>query len=202
MNITEANIQLRNKSFLEIIEWSLPQAKNPVITTNFRPYEGAILHAVSQVKPDIKVIWCDTGYNTAATYKVAEELIKKLSLNIETYVPKQTVAFRNNNIGIPSIGDPNHKLFSDQVKLEPFLRAMKEHKPDFWFTNIRKGQTEFRNGIDVVSKDSNGTIKVSPFYHWTDQELDIYMKENNIPNEIDYYDPTKVLDNRECGIHS
>jgi phosphoadenosine phosphosulfate reductase len=165
MNITEANIQLRNKSFLEIIEWSLPQAKNPVITTNFRPYEGAILHAVSQVKPDIKVIWCDTGYNTAATYKVAEELIKKLSLNIETYVPKQTVAFRNNNIGIPSIGDPNHKLFSDQVKLEPFLRAMKEHKPDFWFTNIRKGQTEFRNGIDVVSKDSNGTIKVSPFYH-------------------------------------
>jgi len=32
--------------------------------------------------------------------------------------------------------------------------------------------------------------------------LDIYLKENKIPNEFKYFDPTKVLENRECGIHT
>lgn len=200
--IKTLNEILKGKSPKEIIELTLSISKKPVITTNFRPYEVAILHEVSKVKGDIKVIWCDTGYNTSNTYKHAEELIKKLNLNIQLYVPKQTTAHRDVVLGVPQIDDPNHKLFSEQVKLEPFERAMEEHKPDVWFTNLRKGQTNFRDSIDVVSKSNDGIIKVSPFYHYTDQELDQYLKKHQLPNEFKYFDPTKVLDNRECGIHN
>ena len=48
----------------------------------------------------------------------------------------------------------------------------------------------------------DGIIKVSPFYHWTDQELDNYLNRYELPNEFTYFDPTKVLENRECGLHS
>ena len=37
---------------------------------------------------------------------------------------------------------------------------------------------------------------------WTDEKLDIYLKENNLPNEFKYFDPTKALENRECGLHA
>ena len=118
------------------------------------------------------------------------------------YVPKQTSAYRDAIMGIPQIEDPKHQLFTEQVKLEPFNRAMQEHKPDVWFTNLRKGQTAFRNSIDIVSQSKDGTVKVSPFYNWTDEELDAYLEERNLPNEFTYFDPTKVLENRECGLHT
>ncbi|MFY0630443.1 MAG: phosphoadenosine phosphosulfate reductase family protein [Flavobacteriaceae bacterium] len=202
VTIEQINCKFKNARPHEIIRWALSVARNPLVTTNFRPYESAILHAVSTEKNDIKVIWCDTGYNTPQTYRHAEKLIRKLSLNVYAYVPKQTVAHRNIFLGIPTIDDPKHKVFTEQVKLEPFKRAMDEHKPDVWFTNLRKGQTVFRDNIDIVSRSKDGILKVSPFYNWPDKELDVYLRENNLPNEFIYFDPTKVESNRECGLHN
>ncbi len=202
LDIKKINTELQDKSPKEIISWAINFAKNPVITTNFRPYEVAILNAVTKVKKDIKVIWCDTGYNTVQTYKHAELLISTLNLNIHLYTPKQTVAHRNVVLGVPSIDDPKHQLFTEQVKLEPFSRAMKEHQPDVWFTNLRKGQTAFRDSIGIVSQSKDGILKISPFYYWSDEELDAYLIENQLPNEFVYFDPTKVESNRECGLHS
>jgi phosphoadenosine phosphosulfate reductase len=201
LDIDKINKELQDKSPAEIISWAISYAKNPIITTNFRPYEVAILNAVTEVQKDIKVIWCDTGYNTIQTYKHAEEIIQKLNLNIQLYVPKQTVAHRDVVLGVPLIDDEKHTLFTEQVKLEPFQRAIQEHKPDVWFTNLRKGQTAFRNSIDVVSISKDGIIKVSPFYNSSDEELDDYLEAKGLPNEFKYFDPTKVESNRECGLH-
>ena len=202
MNIDQINTELKSKSPEEIVSWALSQAKTPIITTNFRPYEGAILHLVSCMDSSINVIWCDTGYNTPNTYNHAEELINQLNLNIDLYVPKQTTSHRDVVLGIPTVDDPQHQLFTEQVKLEPFKRAMEMHQPDVWFTNLRKEQTAFRDSIDIVSQGKDGVLKVSPFYHWSDEELDIYLEENKLPNEFKYFDPTKQLENRECGLHA
>jgi len=202
MDVKAINEELKGKSPQEIIKWAIDFAKEPLVTTNFRPYEVAILHACTEVDKDLKVIWCDTGYNTPNTYAHANELIDTLDLNVFLYVPQHTAAHRDATMGIPQIEDPLHEVFTEQVKMEPFGRAMAEHAPDVWFTNIRKGQTAFRDGIDVVSVSKDGLVKVSPFYHWTDEQLDAYLEENNLPNEFKYFDPTKVLGNRECGLHS
>jgi phosphoadenosine phosphosulfate reductase len=202
INIEQINEDLKGKSPTEIIAWALSVAKNPVVTTNFRPYEVAILHASTQVDSELKVIWCDTGYNTPQTYKHANELIHFLGLNVHLYVPQQTTAYRDSIMGIPQIDEPQHTIFTEQVKLEPFTRAMREHKPDVWFTNLRSGQTAFRDSISVVSLSKDGVLKVSPFYNYTDAQLDAYLEENELPNEFTYFDPTKVLENRECGLHS
>lgn len=201
LNLEEINQELGDKTPAEIINWALSIAENPVVTTNFRPYEAAILHVCQQEKADIKVIWCDTGYNTPNTYRHANKVIERLALNVHLYVPKQTAAYRDVVMGIPQVDDPNHVLFSEQVKLEPFARAMREHAPDVWFTNLRQGQTEFRDSIGIVSISKDGIVKVSPFYHWSDADLDAYLHVNDLPNEFKYFDPTKVLENRECGIH-
>lgn len=207
MALTQEEIQNLNRQFKgippeEIISWAIGHGKKSVVTTNFRPYEVAILHAVTGVDNKTPVIWCDTGYNTPQTYKHAEELITRLGLNIKLYVPKQTSAHRDAVMGIPDIDSPLHKEFTEQVKLEPFRRAMEEHKPDVWFTNLRKGQTAHRDSLDVLSLSKGGVLKVSPFYHWSDTQLDVYLKEQELPNEHKYFDPTKVLANRECGLHT
>ncbi|WP_340202243.1 phosphoadenosine phosphosulfate reductase family protein [Ascidiimonas sp. W6] len=201
MDISILNKELKDKSPVEIVSQILKNAIRPVVTTNFRPYEASILHVCATVKNDIPVIWCDTGYNTPQTYKHAFRTIEQLKLAVDLYVPKQTSAYRDALVGIPQVDTPEHNQFTYDVKLEPFQRAMAVHKPDVWFTNLRKGQTAFRDSLDIISQGADGVLKVSPFFHWTDEQLDVYLEKNKLENEFKYFDPTKVLSNRECGLH-
>lgn len=195
------NTKLRHAGPDKIVNWALKHAKNPVITTNFRPYEVAILHAVTCEQPTIPVVWCDTGYNIPETYRHVNVLKELLDLQVDTFVPQLSTAYRDVVMGIPNIDDPRHTLFTGQVKLEPFRRAMKKYQPDVWFTNLRQCQTVFRDNLNIFNLDSNGVVKVCPFYYWTDRELDRYLAEHNLPNEHRYFDPTKVHAHRECGLH-
>ena len=200
--IKELNDAYKSAKPSDIIQKAFQISKEAVVTTNFRPYEAAILHAVNSVETNTPVVWCDTGYNTPNTYRHAEKVIKDLNLNVFLYVPKQTSAHRDVVMGIPSVDAPEHALFTEQVKLEPFRRAMEEHKPKVWFTNLRQGQTAFRDSIGIFSVSKDGVLKVSPFYYWSDADLDIYLEEHHLPNEFKYFDPTKALENRECGLHA
>lgn len=203
IDLAAANAQLEDKSPQEIIRWALENSENPLVTTNFRPYEAVILHMATQIRPDLKVLWVDSGYNTSATYRFAEQVIAQLGLNIETYIPQMTSARRNVLMkGIPDVDDPQHEEFTRQVKLEPFQRALAELKPDLWLNAIRKDQTEFRQAMNIVSASKDGVIKVAPLYNWTEAQMDAYLAEHNLPNETDYFDPTKALETRECGLHT
>ena len=202
-NLVQINKEFDKKTPEEIVEWAFAETKNPILTTNFRPYEVAILHLCTKLMPKLKIVWCDSGYNTKATYLYAEKIITELSLNIKLFTPLHTSAFREAVMGeTPEIDDPRHEVFTEQVKLEPFRRAMAEIQPDLWITNLRKGQTAFRDGLDIINKTESGLLKISPFYNWTDEDLDTYMEKYKLANEYDYFDPTKVDEKRECGLHN
>ena len=203
LDLQAANQYLDQRSADEIVRWALERSEHPLVTTNFRPYEAVILHLITQVKPDIQVLWIDSGYNTSATYRYAESLIERLNLNIITYIPQMSSARRNVLMGgIPDVEDPLHEEFTRQVKLEPFQRALSELQPDLWFNAIRKDQTEFRQSLDVVSQSRDGVVKVAPLFHWSEADLEAYLERFALPNELDYFDPTKALETRECGLHT
>ncbi|WP_350285078.1 phosphoadenosine phosphosulfate reductase family protein [uncultured Croceitalea sp.] len=207
MRLSKDQVQSFNKQFKgippeEIIQWAINFANRPVLTSNFKPYSVVLLHAVTMIKRNIPTIWCDTGYNTPETYRYANKLSDVLNLNLKVYRPRQTSAYIEAIMGgVPDLDSPMHTEFTELVKLEPFKRAMEEHQPDVWFTNIRKGQTEYRDTLDILSLSADGVLKVSPFYHWSETELESYLYEWNLSNEHNYFDPTKVLEHRECGIH-
>jgi phosphoadenosine phosphosulfate reductase len=203
LDLQAANHYLDQRSADEIVRWALERSQRPLVTTNFRPYEAVILHLITQVKPEIQVLWVDSGYNTSATYRFAESLIERLDLNIVTYIPQVSSARRNVLMGgIPDVDDPQHEEFTRQVKLEPFQRALSELKPDLWFNAIRKDQTEFRQSLDVVSQSRDAVLKVAPLFHWSEADLEAYLERFALPNELDYFDPTKALETRECGLHT
>jgi phosphoadenosine phosphosulfate reductase len=89
------------------------------------------------------------------------------------------------------------------MKLEPFQRGMKELAPTVWLTALRKVQNPNRAGLDIVSLDENfGALKVSPFFYYTDAEMEAYLEKHQLPNEWDYFDPAKADEKRECGLHA
>lgn len=207
-HIVLANADLHGKPPLDIVRWGLAQAGGrAVVSTNFRPYEAVILHLVTQVQPDIPVLWVDHGYNRPATYRHAEQIKSLLKLNLKPYVPRLTAAHYDAvHGGMPDPTPENEeriKAFSTVMKLEPFQRGMKELAPTVWFTALRKVQNPNRAGLDIVSEDANfGSLKVSPVFHWSDAEMEAYLKQHDLPNEWDYFDPAKADEKRECGLHA
>lgn len=204
LDLTSINKTLRNATPQEVISWALSLQKKTIVTTNFGPHEAAILAMVNEQAPNMPVICVDSGYNTEATYRFAADLTERLSLDMHYYTPKVTAKRREVAYGgIPSIDDEDaHDEFTREVKLEPFGRAMTEFAPEVWLTAIRKEQTPFRDSLDIVTTDiSTGLIKVAPLFYWTELDLEEYLVEHDLPIEEDYFDPTKVLKNRECGLH-
>ncbi|MEM7395158.1 MAG: phosphoadenosine phosphosulfate reductase family protein [Verrucomicrobiota bacterium] len=203
-HIEELNESLAGKSPAEVIDWAVDYgAGNAIVSTNFRPLEAVLLHMTTRAKPDIPVLWVDTGYNTSATYRFAEQVIEQLDLNVKKYIPLDTAAHRDaKNGGIPDIDDQEkHDRFTHEVKLEPFTRGLSELKPKIWFTALRKEQTAFRETLGFVSEHTDGILKISPVLYFTEADMKTYLAEHNLPDEEHYYDPTKVLEKRECGLH-
>jgi phosphoadenosine phosphosulfate reductase len=206
--VVQANAELRGKSPLEIIQWAIERAQGgAVVSTNFRPYEAVILHLVTQVQPDIPVLWVDHGYNRPATYVHAEQLKARLKLNIRPYLPRLTTAHYDAiHGGVPEPITENEeriKAFSTIMKLEPFQRGMRELEPSVWFTALRRVQNPNRAGLDILGIDPNfHTLKVSPLLNSTDAELEEYLALYQLPNEWDYFDPAKADEKRECGLHA
>ncbi len=203
INIEQLNNDVTGKSPQEIIEAVLTDDSKAFVTTNFSPYETVILHMLTQVKPDIPVVWIDSGLNKSETYQFAETAIRELKLNVTVYSPTVTAARLHSVFdGIPTIDDPRHDEFTKQFKLEPFERAMNSQTDKVWFTAVRREQTTVRADMNYVDNGPFGLTKIAPLLDWTQAQMDAYIEKYNLPNETNYFDPTKAEGSRECGLHT
>ncbi len=185
-----------------LVDWAVGLNQKAIVTTNFRPFEAVILHLVTRANPKVPVVWMDNGYNTDATYQFADEVTKLLNLDLHIYLPRRSRAHREAVQGAtPALDDPRHVAFTQEVKLEPFTRALLETAPTVWFTAVRATDTAVRAQMEPVSVNSDGLIKVAPLLHWSSKDLYQYCEIHGLPNNFDYVDPTKGEDNRECGLH-
>ncbi|TXH06328.1 MAG: phosphoadenylylsulfate reductase [Nevskiaceae bacterium] len=186
-----------------LIDWAAGLGKKMICTTNFRPFAAVLLHHCVQVQPDMPIVWMDNGYATPATYRFADELTRLLKLNLMIYHPRRSRAHREAVDGDPpGLGDPRLAEFTREVKLDPFDRALREIKPDIWFTGLRAEDTAERAAMQPVSFNSDGMLKVAPLLHWNSKQMHEYCKRHGLPNNFDYFDPTKLEANRECGLHT
>ena len=203
-DLAAANRALVNAAPIDILKKALDAAHCPIISTSFSAYSAVLLHMVQTIHPGTPVVWCDTGFNTAATYRFVDRLVKQLDINLKVYHPDVSATHlqvRYN--GVPETGTPEHSVFSKTVKLEPFSRAFRELKPDLWINGIRHEETEFRKSQNIFTWDSGrATTKVAPCFYSKSIDLVNYLIEHELPSEIEYHDPTKPEDHLECGLHN
>lgn len=198
------NATLRDASASDIVRWALSLRASTIATTSMGRNAAVMLHLVSELDKTVPTIWVDTGYNLRDTYVVAERLIRDLELNMHVFSPQMTAERRNAIMGgVPTVDEEErHQEFTRQVKLEPFSRALEAFQPEVWLTGIRREETAHRQTLDIVSMDSRGIVKVAPLFNWSEDDVEAYMARYELPTCRHYFDPTKVHDGRECGLHT
>lgn len=187
----------------KLVDWAAEPGRHTIVSTSFSPFAAVTLHMATLRQPDMPVLWVDAGYGTAAMYRYADELTKLLKLNLKIYRPRRSRAHREAADGpLPGLNDPGHAAFTEEVKLEPFDRALRELGAKVWITGIRAEETRERAAMQPVSVARDGVIRIAPVLRWNARQMNDYLKRHGLPNNFDYFDPTKVDDKRECGLHA
>ncbi len=205
LDLAAVNEELKDRSAVEIVQWAAGLGMRCMASTSFSPNSAALLNVVAEAEVDVPVVWVDSGYNMSDAYRVADTLIDRLPLDFRVYTPKVSAARREAVFGgIPHPEDDAERFqqFVDEVKLEPFARAVDELQAQVWITGIRRHETEFRKGLDIVSRDNRGLLRVAPLFYWQESDVDAYMAERELPSCKHYFDPTKLDEKSECGLHT
>lgn len=167
----------------ELIRWAHETYSDTLImTTSFGIYSAVMLHHATSVVPDIPVVWIDTGYLPRETYLFAEDLRKRLSLNLHVYQSHISPARMETLYGkLYESRDPEDLNSYDYIrKVQPMGRAIKELGAEAWIAGVRKDQTDARNHLKTLDRQ-NDIVKIHPILHWTRSDLLAYLDAHSLP---------------------
>ncbi len=153
-----------------------------VLTTSFGIQSAVLLHAATRIYPAIPVIWIDTGYLPTETYRYAEELKRRFSLNLHVYQSQVSPARMEALAGrLWEQDDPESLTRYDQLrKVEPLQRALSDLGARAWLSGVRRDQTSYRRTLPRAV-DHSGIVKIHPLLSWTDADVDAYVLSHELP---------------------
>lgn len=153
-----------------------------VMSTSFGIQSAVMLHLVTQIIPTIPVIWVDTGYLPAETYRFAGELADRLNLNLKIYQSPLSPAHMEALYGQLWAQESVEALDRyDQIrKVEPMQRALHELNATAWLAGLRKGQTDFRETLQHIMYQGEH-YKIYPILKWSSREVYDYLTAYDLP---------------------
>lgn len=181
-SLLEINQLLAAKSAEQRVEWALNHLPSThILSSSFGIQAAVCLHLLTQQKPDIPVIFIDTGYLFAETYQFVDQLSERLQLNIKIYRSDLTPAWQEARYGkLWENGVQGIEQYNRLNKVEPMAKALTELAVQTWFSGLRRVQAESRSDTPFISYD-NARYKVHPIADWTDKDVHMYLKKHNLP---------------------
>jgi phosphoadenosine phosphosulfate reductase len=173
------NARFETTSPEEIIAWAAERFMPAIAaTSSFQTQSVALLHLISRVRPDLPVIFLDTGYHFAETLAYRDQLVERFGLTLRVARASLTRADV-----VRQYGDALYRRDPDLCcyinKVEPMQRAL--HDLAAWITGIRRDQTAARASAQPVDLLPDGRVKVNPLVAWTRRDLWTYIYQHDLP---------------------
>lgn len=152
-----------------------------VLTTSFGIQAAVMLHLVTRIAPKLPVVFIDTGYLFPETYRFADELTRRLNLNLKVYNPLMTAARQEALFGRQwEQGVEGLKRYNLINKVEPMDRAVRELGATAWLAGLRRSQASTRERLAVVQQQ-NKITKIHPIVDWDNRRVHRYLTEHGLP---------------------
>lgn len=185
----QLDLDVLNPSFekmdaVKIIDWSFRQfGEDLVMTSSFGDQAVVLIHLATQVKPDIKIIFVDTGFLFPETHLFMEQVRQRFNLNVWTYRTK------NDPIEFLKTAGESEPTWRNDIaaccaanKNEPIERAFKTIGAKAFLRGIRREQAKTREKAEFIEwAPRYGCYAISPMLNWTRKDVGLYMKQHNLP---------------------
>jgi phosphoadenosine phosphosulfate reductase len=147
------------------------------LVSSFGAESAVLLHMAAQLKPDIAVLFLDTGMLFGQTLDYRRQLAARLGL---TGVRDLRPRFDD-----LAVGDPSAELWKTDVdacchirKVLPLDRALEGFSA--WITGRKRFHGGDRLRLAVV-EESDGKLKFNPLANWSKDDLDAYAARHRLP---------------------
>jgi phosphoadenosine phosphosulfate reductase len=164
-----------------VIAEALEAPGEPCVTSSFQAECVALVHMLAARRPEIPVLFLDTGYHFAETYAYRDRIVAELGLNLVNLLPRLSVPEQEGQFGILYQSAPSRCC--EMRKVEPLFAGLEAY--DAWFTGLRRDQSPTRKDLKAVDdfRLPSGKIlrKVSPLADWTAADVWAYLKQQGIP---------------------
>jgi len=180
--LAAANDRLAQMTAEERVRWAMAEyAGSIVLSTSFGAQAAVMLHLATCVQPDVPVVFIDTGYLFADTYRFADELTLRLKLNLKVYRPQLSAAWLEARHGqLWERGAEGIAQYNQQAKVEPMQRALRELGPQAWLAGLRRSQSSTREQLPIAGWQ-DGRVKILPIVDWTDRDVHRYLTAHGLP---------------------
>lgn len=181
-DLAETNQRLENVAAQERVAWAVEQFDGGlVLSSSFGIQAAVMLHLASEAKPDIPVIFVDTGYLFPETYKFAEQLTNCMDLNLKMYRARRSSSWQEAIDGRRwEDGLEGLEAYNQENKVEPMNRALDELNATAWLAGLRRQQSSSREKLTVLAL-AKDRVKIHPIIDWTDKNVHDYLKANDLP---------------------
>jgi len=178
----DLNAWLATRTAAERIDWAVHALPGEhVLSSSFGAQSAAILHLVTRQCREIPVVLIDTGYLFPETYRFADRLKDKFSLNLKVFAAHHSAAWMEARFGkLWEKGVEGIQRYNTMRKVEPMKRALSELGAATWMAGLRRGQSQSRRAIDFLSI-REGCWKLHPIADWTDRDVWNYLQKHNLP---------------------
>ena len=177
MSELEQNIQEAR----QLISGELAKNGAACITSSFQAECVVLVHLLKEQRPDIPVLFLETGYHFPETLAYRDQISKDWNLNLVNLEAKQSVKDQEAQFGILNQTEPSKCC--GLRKVEPLFAGLADY--DIWFTALRREQSPTRAHLKPVEPfklaAGKSLEKVSPLAMWTNRDVWQYLSRYNIP---------------------
>lgn len=170
---------------LEIVEWALRDSglDRIALASAFQAEGTALMHMAVGIRPDIPVLFLETGFHFGETLAFKERLTQQLDLNVVDLTGDHTVESQAAEFG-PRLYERDPKLCCELNKVVPFNRALEDL--DGWITAMRRDSAWTRATTPILSwtelDSGHRLLKVNPVANWTRRDAWAYLKAHDLPH--------------------
>jgi phosphoadenosine phosphosulfate reductase len=184
MKLKELSDQLSGKSIEERLNKLVSLFPGKIIfTTSFGIEDQVITQKIFSNNLAVKVVTLDTGRLFPETYEVFSHTIIKYNKKINVYFPEnEAVENMVTEKGPFSFYESkeNRQECCSLRKIVPLNKALAGM--ECWISGIRASQSDNRNQMSYLEHDEEKKLfKYHPLFDWSLEEVENYIKDNNIP---------------------
>lgn len=188
--ISDPELRALNRRFetatpREIVHWALDGSgiERIALASAFQAEGTCVMHMASLVRPDVEILFLETGFHFAETLAFKEQLSERLGVTITDLVGAYTVEQQEATFG-ERLYERDPGLCCDVNKVRPMFDALQ--KLDAWVTAFRRDSSPTRGTAPILDRyelePGRPMLKINPVANWTRRDTWAYLKENDLPH--------------------
>jgi phosphoadenosine phosphosulfate reductase len=179
------NDRFETEKPFEIVRWTLEDAgfDSVAIASAFQAEGTCVMHMATLIRPDVPVLFLETGFQFAETLAFKAQLTERLGLNVVDLVGPHTVESQEREYG-PRLYERDPSICCEINKVRPMFDALRGL--DAWITAFRRDSSPTRARTLIVDQyelePGRFIVKVNPVATWSRRDTWAYLKANDLPH--------------------